>query len=87
MHVGRREYVPVVSTSIASGIWKFCSRAFTSMSRDMRDNASAVSTNSIDCLSRNVIMSQVFSTLADDPAHFTSASSRMNSCLVRAVKL
>lgn len=56
MHFGNREYVPVVRTSTAAGTLKLGSLALAIVSRDNRDRASAVSMNSIDCLSRKVMM-------------------------------
>lgn len=56
MHVGKREYVPVVRISMAAGIWKLGKRACTNVSRDIRANESAVSTKSIDCLSKKSMM-------------------------------
>jgi len=56
MHAGSLEYVPVVRTSTAAGMWKFGNRAWTKVSLAIRANISAVSTNRSDCLSRNAIM-------------------------------
>lgn len=56
MHVGNREYVPVVRISTAAGIWKFGRRACTNVSRAIRAKVSAVSTKSIDCLSKKFII-------------------------------
>lgn len=56
MHVGNREYVPVVSTSMEAGMLKFGSLASAIVSRANRERASAVSMNIIDCLSRKVMM-------------------------------
>lgn len=56
MIVGNREYVPVVRISTAAGIWKLGRQACTNVSRAIRTNESAVSTNNSDCLSKKSIM-------------------------------
>lgn len=56
MQVGNREKVPVVRISTAAGIWKLGKRACTRVSRAIRANVSAVSTKSIDCLSKKFMM-------------------------------
>lgn len=54
MHVGKRGYDPVVSTSIANGIAKLGKRACTRASLANDANLSAVSTNKIVCWSKKL---------------------------------
>lgn len=54
MQVGRRGYEPVVRTSMAKGIAKLGSRAWTRASRAREANLSAVSTNRMVCWSRKL---------------------------------
>lgn len=56
MQAGSLAYVPVVNTSTAAGMWKFGRRACTNVSRAILASISAVSTNSIDCLSKKLII-------------------------------
>lgn len=56
MQAGNLAYVPVVNTSTAAGMWKFGRRACTKVSRAILASISAVSTNSIDCLSKKLII-------------------------------
>ena len=62
---GILEYVPVVNTSIAAGIWKLGNRARTTVSRAILASWSAVSTNSIDWLSNNPIMTWTEDTIGE----------------------
>jgi len=79
MHAGNLEYVPVVRTSTAAGMWKFGNRAWTKVSLAIRANISAVSTNRSDCLSRNAIMCADLSTLEALLAHLTRANNLTNN--------
>lgn len=54
MHVGKRGYEPVVSTSIAKGMAKLGRRACTRASLASNASLSAVSTNKIVCWSRKL---------------------------------
>lgn len=54
MHVGRRGYEPVVRTSMAKGMAKLGSRAWTRASLARDASLSAVSTNRMVCWSRKL---------------------------------
>lgn len=56
MQAGSLAYVPVVNTSTAAWMWKFGRRACTKVSRAILASISAVSTKSIDCLSKKLII-------------------------------